>query len=77
MVRKSSIHKRKLEQNLEKKYHFSKEKRSIMFSLCIFHRMSVKCKKAYFFTKGVQDKRENLKFNRYDFSYLKITSCFS
>lgn len=59
VVRKSCLHKRKLERDLEKSIIFSKEKKALMFSLGFLHSVR-EMQKHSFFTKEVEDEKEKL-----------------
>lgn len=59
VVRKSCIHKRELEWDLEKSIILAKQSKASCF-LSASSAVSGRCKKHSFFTKGVWDKREKL-----------------
>lgn len=71
MVRTSCSHKRRPWE----KYHFSKEKKGIVFSLGVLHSVR-EMQKALLLQKEFRMKVKNFKFNKYNFYCLKTTSCF-
>lgn len=60
-----------------KKYRFSKEKQSVVFSLSLLRSVREMQKAFLFLQKEFGIKGRNFKFNTHNFCCLKITSCFS